>query len=58
MNKTASIQSLASLLEKHPRLASAFGLALILGTLVCIAWPCLDAPFLLDDVDQIQQTAL
>lgn len=58
MNNPSPIRSFASLLEKRPLLASIVGLALILGTLVCIAWPSLGAPFLLDDVDQIQQTAM
>lgn len=57
MNKTVSIRSFASLLEKRQLLPSICGLSLILGTLVCIAWPSLEAPFLLDDVDQIHQTA-
>lgn len=57
MNKTDPFRSMENLLKKHPHMASLFGLALILGTLVFIAFPSLNAPFLLDDVDQMQQTA-
>jgi hypothetical protein len=57
MKKPSTNSSFSSVLEKPPHLTAALGLAVILATLTFIAYPSLDAPFLLDDVDQIHQTA-